>query len=178
MNEQVRGRIPVSKSDVQVHWYALYVRSRHEKKVAEMLEDRGFDVYCPLTKTSRKWSDRIKIVIEPVFRGYVFLHATRNRLWESMEIPGIVSPVRYLGKPAIIREEEIETIKKFLNEFPDAKAEQSLLQPQSKVRVRQGVMMDYKGIVLEVFGNTALVKIDSLGISLTARFNRDNLEQV
>ena len=86
--------------------------------------------------------------------------------------------VRHLGKPAIIREDEIDTIKKFLNEFHDVEVNNSDVAENSKVRIRKGVLMNYEGIVIEVFGNRAIVKIDSLGLQLSAHFDKSNLERV
>ena len=78
----------------------------------------------------------------------------------------------------MIREQEIETIRKFLNEFSKVSVEQLSLTVNSKVRVKQGILMNYEGILLEVSGSKALVKIDSLGLMLTARFEKKNLEKV
>lgn len=126
----------------------------------------------------RQWSDRKKTVIEPVFRGYVFINATKEKLWESLSVNGVVNTVRYLGKPAIIRDEEIDTIRKFLNEFTDVKVENISLETDARVRIRTGVLMDYEGIVLEVYGNRAIVKVDSLGLQLSAQFDKKNLERI
>lgn len=159
-------------------WYALYIKPRWEKKVARQLDVQGFEVYCPIAKYTRQWSDRVKVVQEPVFRGYIFIHATKEKLWESLKMPGVISPVRYLGKPAVIRDEEILAVRKFLNEFSDIEVEKITLEKNSKVRIRQGVMMNYEGIIIEVFGTTALVRIDSLGLSLKAQFDKKNLEKL
>ncbi len=161
-----------------MHWYALYTKPRWEKKVASLLEQRGNIIYCPVMKMVRQWSDRKKTVIEPVFRGYVFINATKEKLWESLSVNGVVNTVRYLGKPAVIRDEEIDTIRKFLNEFTDVKVENISLETDARVRIRTGVLMDYEGIVLEVYGNRAIVKVDSLGLQLSAQFDKQNLERI
>lgn len=159
-------------------WYALYTKPRWEKKVAALLDEQGFENYCPVTKSIRQWSDRKKIVYDPVFRGYVFIHCTEKQLWDSLKIPGVLHPVRYLGKPAIIRDKEIQTIKKFLNEFEEVAVENTAIEKSTRVRIKSGVMMDYQGLVLEVFGSKAIVKIQSLGLQLSARFDKKNLEKI
>lgn len=160
------------------NWYALYIKPRWEKKVAYILEEAGYEVYCPLAKHTRQWSDRIKVVQEPVFRGYIFIRVSIGKLWEAVKTPGVIAPVRYLGKPAVIRDEEIEVIKRFLNEFSDFEVENIALEQRDHVRVKQGVMMNYEGIVMEVFGSTAVVKINSLGLQLKAQFEKKNLEKI
>jgi transcription antitermination factor NusG len=57
-------------------WFAIYTRPRWEKKVHKLLEEKGIECYCPLNKVHRKWSDRIKIVEEPLFKSYVFVKLT------------------------------------------------------------------------------------------------------
>src|ERR1700690_1183255 len=98
-------------------WYAVYTRPRWEKKVAERLVEEGIEHYCPLNKVVRQWSDRKKTVLEPIFKGYVFIRTPDEQKWGVRKIPGHLNFVYWLGKPAQIKEQEIITIKKFLNEF-------------------------------------------------------------
>jgi transcription antitermination factor NusG len=158
------------------NWYAVYTRPRWEKKVAEYLLEKGIEHYCPLNKVTRQWSDRKKVVMEPVFKGYVFVKPVEEKKWEVRKIPGILNYVYWLGKPAVIKEEEIITIRKFLNEFHDVVVEKRELVVNSTVRITHGVLMNYEGMVIEVFGNRAVVKIDSLDIRLSAHFDKKNLE--
>jgi len=158
------------------YWYAVYTRPRWEKKVAGLLHDKGIDHYCPLNKVMRQWSDRKKVVMEPLFKGYVFVQVPEDKKWELMNINGIVNYVYWLGKPAKIRESEIETIRKFLNEFSDVEVTETGLKVNSEVRIKQGVLMNYKGILLELQGSKAKVKIESMGIQLSAYFDKANLE--
>ncbi len=55
-------------------WYVLYTKSRNEKKLTQLLSEKGFDVYCPLQETVKQWSDRKKKVQEPIFKSYIFVH--------------------------------------------------------------------------------------------------------
>ncbi len=116
--------------------------------------------------------------MEPIFKGYVFVKLEDKKKWSVKNIPGILNFVYWLGKPAYIRDEEITIIRKFLNEFHDVQVEQKGLVVNSEVRIRQGVLMNYKGIVIEVFGNRAVVKIDTLDIQLSAHFDKKNLELI
>src|SRR4051812_47816627 len=97
-------------------WYAVYTRPRWEKKVAEILSSKKIENYCPLNKVVRQWSDRKKIVHEPLFTSYVFVHVEDGKLGKLRQIDGIINMVYWLGKPAVIRDVEIETIKRFLND--------------------------------------------------------------
>lgn len=116
--------------------------------------------------------------MEPVFKGYVFVRLEDGKKWEVKNISGILNFVYWLGKPAQIRDEEINVIRKFLNEFSDVQVEAKGFVVNSKVRIRQGVLMNYNGIVVEVIGNRAIVKIDTLDLQLSAHFDKKNLELI
>jgi transcription antitermination factor NusG len=116
--------------------------------------------------------------MEPVFKGYVFVRLEDDKKWEVKNISGVLNFVYWLGKPAQIRDEEIDVIRKFLNEFNDVQVEAKGFVVNSKVRIKQGVLMNYNGIVVEVIGNRAVVKIDSLDLQLSAHFDKKNLELI
>ena len=156
-------------------WYVVYTKPRWEKKVASLLTEKGYENYCPLNRVTKKWSDRIKIVLEPLFKGYVFVYTEENNFLEVTKTEGVLNFVHWLRKPAVVKEKEIITIKKFLMEFEDVKISDNILLPQDRVEIQQGILMNYKGIVLEVNGNIAKVKIDGMGLELTASFNKNNI---
>lgn len=146
------------------------------KKVASLLEAKGIEYYCPLNKVVKQWSDRKKTVLEPLFKSYVFVRVEEKQKWELMKISGILNFVNYLGKPAKIRNSEIETVRKFLNEFESVDVVENSTPVNTIVKIRKGVLMNYQGILLEVSGNKASVKIESMGLQLTAVFDKTNIE--
>lgn len=159
-------------------WYVVYTRPRWEKKVAGILLAKGIEHYCPLNKVVKQWSDRKKIVLEPLFKGYVFVKIPATVKWDIKNIDGILNYVYWLGKPAIVKEEEINTIRKFLQEFRDIEVVDQQLAVHSKVLIKQGVLMNFHGVIIEVIGNKAKVNIESMGIQLSAMFDKKNLEPV
>ena len=165
-------------SENNYHWFAIQTRPRWEKKVAASLVNKGIENYCPLNKVVRQWSDRKKVVLEPVFKSYVFVRIEEDKKWEVKKIDGILNYVYWLGKPAHIRDEEIQTIRKFLHEFNDVTVEKKNFHVNAKVRIKQGVLMDYEGMIVEVSGNRIIVRIESMDIQLSAQFDRKNLEPV
>ncbi|MCY7291689.1 MAG: UpxY family transcription antiterminator [Ferruginibacter sp.] len=160
------------------NWYVVYTKPRWEKKIALVLQEKGIENYCPLNKVTKQWTDRKKVVLEPLFKGYIFICADENNKWDIKNIDGIINYIFWLGKPAVIRESEIITIKKFLNEFTDVKVTEQYAVATDEVQIKQGVMMNHKGIVLEIMGNKAKVLIKGMGIQLTAFFERKNLEKI
>lgn len=158
-------------------WYAVRTRPRWEKKVAGYLAAKGVEHYCPLNKVLRQWSDRKKVILDPVFKGYVFVRPETDKKWELTAIPGILSFVCQHRQPAEIRESEILLIKKFLNEFSDVTVDQPVAI-NTPVRITQGILMNYQGMVIEVLGNRAIVRIETLDIRLSAQFYRKHLEVI
>lgn len=158
------------------NWYVVYTRPRWEKKVARTLEEKGIEVYCPLNKVLRRWSDRNKVILEPLFKGYVFVKVDEQHKWDIRQIDGILNYVYWLGKPARVKEEEIDLIRKFLMEFSNVEVIQQNMERNTEVIIRHGLLMNYKGIVLDVMGNKAKVRIDSMGVQLSAIFDKKSLE--
>ena len=160
------------------YWYAVHTRPRWEKKVAALLDSAAIHHYCPLNKVMRQWSDRKKVVQEPLFKGYVFVLLSDEDRVKALQINGVVNFVHWLGKPAKIPHSEIDTIRHFLNEFDNVKVVETGLQVNKTVKVKQGLLMNYKGILIELLGNNAKVRIDSMGLVLSAVFDKKNLEVV
>lgn len=156
-------------------WYAIYTRPRWEKKVNNLLLQKGIESYCPLNKIRRKWSDRIKTVEEPLFKSYVFVKISDEARTNVRMTNGVVNFVYWNGKPAIIKEREIQVIKRFLDEFENVEVVKMELAPDDRVRVVAGPMMDQEGKVLELKNKTAKVCIDSLGYMLIAYIDKSKL---
>ena len=159
-------------------WYAIYTRPRWEKKVNSLLVQKGIESYCPLNKVRRKWSDRIKTVEEPLFKSYVFVKIDEAERSNVRMTSGVVNFVYWNGKPAVIREKEINTIKRFLNEYEQVEVVKMDLNIDERVRVIAGPMMDQEGKVIELKNKTAKVCIDSLGYMLIAYIDKSKLISV
>ena len=159
-------------------WYVIYTRPRWEKKIAAILDQKGIENYCPLNKVERKWSDRKKTILEPLFKGYIFIKIEETKKWDIKQIDGIVNYVYWLGKPARVRQSEINNIKFFLNEFTSVEVINSKIVIKDAVIINEGILMNYKGMVIDVFGNKARVQIDSLGIRLSALFEKSSLSPI
>ncbi|MBK9568457.1 MAG: UpxY family transcription antiterminator [Chitinophagaceae bacterium] len=161
--------------DLSRKWLAVYTRPRWEKKVNQLLIEKGLESYCPLNKIRRKWSDRVKIVEEPLFKSYVFVKVDDNDRAAVRMTNGAVNFVYWDGKPAVIKEKEITAIKRFLDEYENVEARPMELKVNQRVRVTNGTLMDQEGKVLDVRHKTARVAIDSLGYILIAYIDRTKL---
>ena len=157
-------------------WLAIYTRPRWEKKVNELLKEKGLESYCRLNKVRRKWSDRVKIVEEPLFKSYVFVKVCDDDRSAVRMTSGAINFVYWQGKPAVIKEKEISAIKRFLNEYENVEARSSAdLKVNQRVRITDGSLMDQEGKVIDLRRKTARVSIDSLGYTLVAYIDRSKL---
>lgn len=156
-------------------WYALYTRPRWEKKVNKLLVQKGIECYCPLNKVRRKWSDRMKTIEEPLFKSYVFVKIEDAGRTEVRMTDGVINFVYWDGKPAIIKDKEIQTIRQFLDEHENVQVASMDLKQDQRVRIIAGPLMDQEGKVLEIGNKVAKVAIDSLGCILVASIDKSKL---
>jgi len=145
-------------------WYALYTKPRWEKKVDSILLRKGIESWCPLQKIERQWSDRKKIIEDPLFKSYVFVHIAEEERLTVLQTDGVLNFVHYLNRPAIIRDDEIMLIKSFLSEKEAFISVQSLqsFRENDKVVVKKGVFMDQEGTVIRLGSKKIYVKLESL----------------
>jgi len=163
---------------VKKNWYAVYTKPRWEKKTYNLFLEKGIESYCPLNKVKKKWSDRIKLVEEPLFKSYVFVKLTEEEKTSVRYINGVVNFVYWLGKPAIIRNNEIERIRQFLNEYTNVTVEPIELQPGTKVIIKAGVMMDKEAKVVKDRRTYVEVEIESLGCKLKALIQKKHMDLI
>jgi transcription antitermination factor NusG len=171
----LRWRSRQKFSDLSSKWLAVYTRPRWEKKVNQLLHEKGVESYCPLNKVRRKWSDRVKIVEEPLFKSYVFVKVNDEDRSVVRTTNGAINFVYWDGKPAVIKEKEITAIKRFLDEHENVEARPLELKINQRVRITNGTLMDKEGKVLDVRHKTAKIAIDSLGYILVAYIDRSKL---
>ena len=150
--------------DTTKHWYAAYTKPRWEKKVDSILLRKGIESWCPVQKVERKWSDRRKVIDDPVFKSYVFVRITGEERLSVLQTEGVLNFVHFLGKPAVIKDEEVANVKLYLLEKDVKISVESLraFAENDKVIIRQGVFMDNTGTVLKAGTRKIYVRLESL----------------
>ncbi len=144
-------------------WYVLYTKPRNEKKVTEGLQKLGFTVYCPLVEVVKQWSDRKKKVQEPLLTSYVFIQIEEQQRNLVFQVAGVVRYLYWLGKPAVVRDEEITTLQSWLLNS-NQKLQIGQLLPGSKITLKEGVFKGVDAIVKEQRGKKMQLVLESLGI--------------
>ena len=134
-----------------------------------MLQKMQIEVYCPLIKEVRQWSDRKKTIENVLFKSYVFVRLTDRERHRVFGVPGVVRYLFWLGKPAIVRDEEIQTIEKWLNDDDIADISLSKLIPGDELYIKNGILKDQKAIIQKVGKKRIRLVIPGLGVVLNAR---------
>lgn len=128
-------------------WYAIYTRHQHEKSIANMLTNKGFEVFLPLYLVGHRWKDRTKQVSLPLFPTYVFLWSCQARRIDVLKTPGVYQFVGSCGMPSAIPEEEIESVRRAvistLNIEPHP-----FLKCGDRVRVKSGALAGMEGMLV------------------------------
>jgi transcription antitermination factor NusG len=158
-------------------WYAVYTKPRWEKKIDAVLTRKGIESWCPLQKIERQWSDRKKVIEDPLFKSYVFVHIDDDERTKVLSTDGVLNFVYYLGKPAVIRHEEVDTIKRYLAE-KDATIliiSQEGFKEDTRIMVNHGVFMGNEGTVMRGGRKKIYVKLESLGHVMVVEFPAEYL---
>lgn len=155
-------------SQDEARWMAIYTAPRAEKKVRERLEDKEIESYLPLKKVKRQWSDRTRIVEVPVISSYVFVKCCDQKRREVLQTNGALNFVFYRGRPAVIRDEEMKRMWKFLSDYEYMDLEVVRLELGQKVNIEAGPLKGKSGEVLYAKGTKVGLRLESLGLQIKA----------
>ena len=153
--------------DENKKWFAVYTKPRFEKRVTEILTRKKIENYCPINKVLRQWSDRTKLVTEPLFPYFVFIKMTESELSSLKQIDGVVNFVYWLGKPAIIRDSEIEAIRQFLEEHSNIRVEKIQVSTNEPEHVNGSFTKMGNGVIA-LKNKSVTVELPSLGFMMVA----------
>ena len=159
-------------------WYVIYTKSRYEKSVADRLTKSGFEVYCPLLKTKKQWSDRWKWVEEPLFRSYCFVNVEDLEREKVFSVPGVVRYLYFCGKPATIRNKEMDQLKNWLTAYDHESLEVKGLNASDKIVFKSGALMDQKAEVVDSKGNFALLYLENMGMQVKVDLRKNIVEKL
>lgn len=160
-------------------WFAVYVKSRNEKKVFKSLNDIGIESFLPLITRIKQWSDRKKKVDEPLFRSYVFVHITPKEYYDVLQCNGVVKYITFEGKAVAIPDNQIVAIKNYLNDTELHDINYEDFKEGELVRIKSGQMKDLIGRFVKINGkHRIIINIEAIGQSLpvTINLSRSNVE--
>lgn len=154
-------------------WYALRVRSNHERVVQAALRHKGFDEFLPVYKKRSRWSDRVKEIEVPLFAGYVFSRFQAERRAPVLVIPGVVHVVGTAAGPLPVDNAELAAVRRFVESALPVMP-WPYLNAGDTVVVERGALTGMQGILLRVKDSCRLVvSLSLLQRSVAVELDRD-----
>ena len=148
---QTREVIPLNTKNPREPWYALWVRSRHEKSVRELLTGKGIETFLPVHRSRRRWSDRIQELDLPLIPGYVFCRFNVGDRRPILTTPGVVQIVGAGRTPEPVDEIEMRSLITavqsgvHLQLWPFLKIGQRVSIEEGPLRSLEGILVTTKG---------------------------------
>lgn len=152
-----------------MNWFVIYTKSRKEQAVATALELMGIETYCPMITEVRQWSDRKKKVTSPLIKSYVFVKMIESERKKVFEVPGVVQFLFWLGKPAIVKDEEIATLRSWLSEDEYTNLELTPITNGDQLLISKGSFKGQQAIVAEVGKKRLKLILRSLGLVVNVK---------
>jgi len=162
----------VLKENQEKSWYALYTKSRAEKKALEELTKAGIEAYLPLKKVLRQWSDRKKWVEMPIISSYIFIKIAPADYQRVFDVRGIVAYVSYKGKACVIPESDILAMKRTIENQMEFSVETNTIKKGQLITVTSGPLEGIKGEVIDVQGTKKIIlSICNIGYTLVVNLD-------
>ncbi len=160
---------------MQKHWYIVYTKPKCEKKVAALLTKKKIENFCPVNCKQIKSIRRTKVIYDPLFDSYVFVNLAETNINLLSQVDNVLSVLYWKGQAAIIKEEEIDALRKFTNDHHDIKLVRTEVNMNDVVRVVDGPSYSIDGKVLTLKNKTMKVNLPSLGFMMVAEMETETV---
>ena len=148
-----------------MNWYVLHTKPRSEKKVEEQLLSFGINAYCPTRSEFKLWTDRKKKIYKPVLPSMVLVYIDDKDINRVFESPLVVRYMFWMGKRAVVRQSEVDILKKYLDG-----SDNSTISKSSSINVgddfRLSSFNNEKGIIRRISNNNIWIYLKSIGYSV------------
>ncbi len=156
----------------EARWYALYTKSRAEKRVCQDLMDQKFEVYLPLEKKLKQWSDRKKWIEEPMFRGYLFVKIKLHQRLDVLNTDGAVCFITFSGNMEPVTDKEIQMIRMVLEADVEFDVSNEKFEPGDIVEITGGRLQGFRGELVNVYNKRKVViQINSIQQNILLQIN-------
>lgn len=173
-------KMETGKKSEKEKWYALVCRSKAEKKVYSRLSERGFHVYLPLIVTVKQWSDRKKKIESPLIPSYVFVKTEEKKLPLFLQDMGVVRVFKYLSKPAVIQDSEIETLRVLVNDAENiALVDGTRFEKGEQVKIVKGPFEGLHATCVQFQGkHRIIIRTLALGVAIEVNIPMSFVEKI
>jgi transcription antitermination factor NusG len=163
----------ITVGSITEQWFALHVKSRHERVVSTIAHSKGFEEFLPFYRSRRRWSDRVKAVEFPLFPGYVFCRLDPRHRLPLLTIPGVLHFVGIGKIPVPIDDVEILAIQNAVSSGLSAEP-WPFLEAGQRVRVEEGPLAGLEGFLVEARKRCrVVVSVTLLKRSVAVEIDRD-----
>jgi transcription antitermination factor NusG len=159
------------------NWYAVYIKSRAEKKANEELQFKNIESFLPLHRKLRQWSDRKKWVELPLIPGYLFVRIKSMEHDRVLQSNYVVSFVRFEAKAAIIPDKQIDYLKLMLKQnVAEVEITSENFEPGQLIEVIAGPMIGLQGRLVSINGKNKLaIELEQLGYSALIEISANDI---
>ena len=167
------------RSDAETHrWYPVYTHPRAEKKACQALLNKGIEVYLPLHRQLKKWSDRKKWVEEPFIKSYLFLHIKEHQQTEVLMTRGISRFIYFSGKIASMPDRQIQQLKLLMASPFELEITEADLLPGEKIIIKAGPLKGLTGEIVSYRSQKQLaLRLENLGYSIVVHVTASLIER-
>lgn len=140
-------------------WCVIWTQARAEKKVAARAAAMGFAPWLPTVTEKRRWSDRSKAIVVPLFPGYLFARTNSMEWGKLLRIPGVLTIVKEGGRPALLRDDFVAGLRAAVERQgaePEAVAALDYVSGDAVV-VQDGLLKGFRGVIRECRNGRQLV---------------------
>jgi len=159
----------MKETDQNSKWHVLYTKPRHEIKALERLTQNGFEVYCPMKTTLKQWSDRKKKVSTPLLPSYLFIKTTEKKRAIPLTDSSVLNYIFWLGKPAIVRESEIDTLKGIITKDKAQEFEIRPLKVGDEIDIIKGQIKGKNASIKSISNNYIKAELKELGMTIVLK---------
>ena len=162
----------------QYHWYAVYIKSRAEKKAQTELQQKNIESFLPLHRKLRQWSDRKKWVEMPLIPGYLFVRVSRKEYDPVLQSNFVVSYVRFEGTAALIPDNQIEYLQLMLKQDNlEIEITPEVFEPGQIIEIIAGPLIGVQGKLVRINGkNKVAVELEQLGYSALIEISMEDIK--
>jgi transcription termination/antitermination protein NusG len=155
-------------------WYAVRVRPKSEARASSELEARGFEVFLPVSRVRRRWSDRVKTLEIPFFPGYLFCKLRPQERVRILSTPAVIQVLGIAGIPNPVSESEIEAIERLVGSRLTV-TPWPYLHSGQHIRIERGPLAGLDGIVAKAEDGKSrvVVSVSLLQRSIATEIDRD-----
>lgn len=152
---------PLASSELLLEgWFVVWTQSRAEKKVANRLKEMGIEAWLPTVTERRRWSDRWRDVVVPLFPGYLFALGRSSAIARLLRTPGVLTVVKHADRPALLADEFVGSLRRAIDRAGEAV--ERVLSPVGygvgdEVIVQEGPLAGVRGVVQEQRGRRQLL---------------------